>query len=384
MVKLSGQPLKIGFVLDGGLEEPDGVQQYILNLGEYYRSLGHSTYYLVAGNLSYGREFAVSLCRSVSFRSNGNNVKLPLLPANPYKIKKYLDSENFDVLHVQVPYLPFLGEQLINFSGKKTAIIGTYHVVPRNWKVSTGNWILGKLSYLSVRKVDQMISVSEVAERIALRDYNSRSVVIPNPINFDRFKMAKPLDFPKNELHILFLGRLVERKGVMDLLKAVVILNNKSDLPRFKLVICGKGPYLNKLQSFAKKNNISQLIEFTGFISEEIKPRYYASADISVFPSTGGESFGIVLLEAMASGKSAVLAANNDGYKSLLADFDDQLFEAGSASDLASKLELLLRNKDKRMQIAGRGSGFAAQFDSKIVGDQILQIYYQALIKKRA
>lgn len=367
MAKSSGQPLKIGFVLDGGLKEPYGIQQYILTLGEYYKSLGHNIRYLVPGRVNYGKSDATSL---------------------PYarraKFKHYMNSEQFDLLHVQAPYLPSLGEQLIFSSGPNTAVIGTFHTVPRSWPIAADNWLLGKWSYFSLKKFDSVVSVSPAAAQVARQIFNLETLILPNTIDYNRFKQASPL-FKREKIQtILFLGRLIERKGALELLKAVNLLVRQNNEFKFRVVICGKGPFLPRLQAYVKSYQLEEIVDFVGFISEEAKPSYYASADICVFPALAGESFGVVLLEAMASGRSAVIAADNPGYASVLKNYPDQLFKRADASALASKLEQLLRNKHARMRIAQRGSDYAAGFDVKIVGNKLLDIYTAALLKKRA
>src|SRR5581483_12518242 len=119
-------------------------------------------------------------------------------------------------------------------------------------------------------------------------------------------------EYDDNKLTVLYFGRLVARKGCLQLLEAVnELVSQQLSLPDFRVVICGSGPEKSKLEAYVSKHGLSPYVEFRGFIKEEDKPSYYGSADIAVFPSYGGESFGIVLLEAMASGRAAVLAANN-------------------------------------------------------------------------
>ena len=383
MTKSGNQPLKIGFVLDGGLEEPDGVQQYILTLGDYYKSLGHTIRYIVAGKINYGKEDAVSLNSSIGVRSNGNKLSVPILPPSRKKLKRFLKEEQLDVLHVQAPYSPVLAEQLVFLADKRTAIIGTFHVVPHYWFLDVGNYLLGLWCRFSIKRFDAIVSVSEAAHRVTKRDFGVDSDIVPNVVDFDRFKKAKPLASKDKKLTILFLGRLVERKGCLELLKAVSLIANKANVPKFKVVICGKGPLLNQLKAFVKQKELSEVVEFKGFVSEKLKPRYYASADISVFPALGGESFGIVLLEAMASGKSAVIAADNEGYVTVLKAYPKQLFAKKDPLVLAEKLEELLKKKSVRLEYAKSGSVYAAQFDVKVVGNRLLNIYSEALRKKR-
>lgn len=376
--------LKIGFILDGGLSEPDGVQQYILTLGSFYKSCGHKVVYIVAGEVNYGQADAVSLNSTMAVRSNGNRLTIPILPVRQAKIRQFLKDQQFDVLHIQAPYNPVFGERFIYLASKNTAIIGTFHVVPNGWLLNVGNFMLGAWSRLSIKRFDKIISVSDAAARVVKRDFGVKTEVIPNPINYPRFKKAKPLAGNDNCLNILFLGRLVKRKGCLDLIKAIYILSQTADLPPFKLIICGKGPLRTSLDNFVTTHNLHNVVEFKGFVSEEIKPRYYASADITVFPASGGESFGIVLLEAMASGRSAVIAADNEGYKTVLKHQPEQLFPTNNPAALASRIEQLMLHPKLRADIAASGSAYAAKFDVKLVGGTLLDFYYKALLKKRS
>lgn len=373
--------LKIGFVLDGGLEKPDGVQQYILALGAYFKSRGHSIKYIVAGDIPSNIEDAVSLSRNIKVNSNGNVLKIPLI-GNYRKINNYIKSEKFDVLHIQVPYSPAMGEMVIYSAPKSTAIVGTFHIVPYNQLLAFGDWLLGKWSFLSLRRFDAMFSVSKAAQAVAKRDFNINSVVLPNVLDYKRFKTAKPFKASK-QINILFLGRLVERKGCLLLLEAINQIKNDIKLPKFKVTVCGNGPLRSNLEQYVYANELEKLVEFKGFVSETDKPRYYASADISVFPSLGGESFGIVLLEAMSSGRAAVLAGDNDGYRSVMEPYNPaSLFDPNDPSELANKLRQLLSSKTKRIQQAKAGSQYAKSFDTAIIGQRLEKIYRQILLKK--
>ncbi len=376
----SSQPLKIGFVLDGGLEKPDGVQQYILNLGQWFKSQGHEVRYLVAGRIDPPNQDAISLSRNVHVISNGNRLAIPL-PASRSRLKDFMAREKFNVLHVQTPYSPMMGEQLIFLADDSTAVIGTFHIVPKSWYLAFGNWLLGRWCYLSLRRFDKMLSVSSAAQKIAKRDFWIDSEILPNVVDFNYFAAAKGRyndDIPT----ILFFGRLVPRKGPQLLLMAVDQLKKTRPELKFRVVVCGGGPLESKLKTFVAHNDLEETVEFVGFVKEEDKASYYASADIAVFPSNGGESFGIVLLEAMASGKTAVLAGDNEGYRSVLAEKPELLFDPNDAGALANKLAQFLEDNQLRQTMARWGQDYAATFDVKLIGAKLLDIYAEALLKR--
>jgi phosphatidylinositol alpha-mannosyltransferase len=297
-----------------------------------------------------------------------------------------LEKEHFDVLHVQMPYSPLLAGRIINAAGPRTAVVGTFHVVPRSRLVSLGGRLLAAWCRRSLRRFDAIVSVSPAALAFAQSVFGIRSSVLSNAIWLNSFQSAKPFPLPSNnELHILFLGRLVPRKGCLLLLQAVLLLKADTKISQFRVTICGKGQLADELQRFVDDNGLKSCVTFTGFVSEADKPRYYASADITVFPSTGGESFGIVLIEAMASGRAAVLAGNNPGYQSVLESCPgDVLFDPHDAGVLADRIRSLLGNKELRRQIADWQQQHAHKFDIERVGVQLIKLYNSSLQHRRS
>lgn len=378
----SDKKLKIGLVLDTSLDQPDGVQQYVVGIGEWLRSQGHDVHYLVGQTKRTDLPNIHSLARNIGVRFNGNRTTIPL-PTNRQSLKAFLMIEQFDVLHVQMPHSPFMAQRLINAASPSTAVIGTFHVAPYSRIVTAGNRALGVWLKPSLKRFDKIISVSSAASDFAKSTFGVDSVVLPNVIDYDLFNKAKPLkEYKDKTITILFLGRLVQRKGCQLLLESIARLAKYDDLPPFRLVICGKGPLLNKLEKFVKDNKLENRVSLVGFISEEDKPRYYASADISVFPSSAGESFGIVLLEAMASGKAAVLAGDNPGYRTVMGPQPDLLFDPYSERALSDLLALYLRHPKLRQRAKKWGEDYTKHFDVNIVGKKLEDIYAEALRKR--
>ena len=373
--------LKIGLVLDTSLDPPDGVQQYVIIVGEWLRSQGHDVHYLVGQTKERQLPNIHSLARNISVRFNGNRTTIPL-PTNKKRLKEFLRLQQFDVLHVQIPHSPFMAQRLILAASTETAIVGTFHILPFGKLARYGNRALGIWLKPSLKRFDQIISVSEAASKFATQTFKVDSMVIPNAIDYERFNKAAALNEYKN-ITILFLGRLVRRKGCDALLKAIALIRTQTDLPTFEVMICGKGPLLPSLKTYANTNGVGDIVKFVGFVSETDKPRYYASADISVFPSSGGESFGIVLLEAMASGSAAVLAGNNPGYRSVLGIKPQLLFDPANAQQLANKIEEFLRDANIRHDTARWGEAYSKEFDINVIGPKLLDVYKRALHKRR-
>jgi phosphatidylinositol alpha-mannosyltransferase len=355
-----------------------------MGIGEWLRSQGHDVHYLVGETKRRQLSNIHSLSRNVTVRFNGNRTTIPL-PTSRKKLKQLLDKEQFDVLHVQIPHSPFMAHRLILAASPRTAIIGTFHIAAYNHMVWVGNWLLYLLLWRSIRRFDQVLSVSEAAQEFARSTFHVKAEISPNVIDYNLFHRAKPLPqySGNNTLNVLFLGRLVPRKGCEVLLKAVARIKKELGTPDFRVIICGKGPQAEALQQLVSRSGLDNMVEMTGFISETDKPRYYASADISVFPSSGGESFGIVLLEAMASGQAAVLAGDNPGYHSVMAQKPALLFDPTDVDALADKLKHYLIDRSLRKDAQQWGASYTKQFDQAVVGNQLLGIYAEALRKRR-
>lgn len=375
--------LKIGLVLDTSLDQPDGVQQYVIAIGEWLRSQNHDVHYLVGESHREDLQNVHSLAKNFNVRFNGNRTTIPL-PTNKKRLKLFLEDQQFDVLHVQTPHNPFMAQPLMLAASDKTAVIGTFHIAPYNWVVSVGNTLLGFWLRPSLKRFDKVVSVSQAGADFAEDTFGIQTEVLPNVIDYKRFKNAKPLEkFNNGKVKILFLGRLVPRKGCELLLQAVTRLAKQSHVPEFEVIICGKGPQSDKIEAFVKKNKLQDIVHMEGFVSEEDKPRYYASADISVFPSSGGESFGIVLLEAMASGKAAVLAGDNPGYRTVMTPRPEQLFDPHNVAALTDLLGQHVRHQKIRERAQKWGTAYTADFDVKVVGKKLEAIYEEALHKRR-
>lgn len=376
--------LKIGFVLDDSLDTPDGVQQYVLALSGWLRAQGHDVHYLVGETARTDVQNVHSLSRNVKVRFNGNRMSMPL-PANKTAIQQLLQREHFDILHVQMPYSPFMAGRVIAAAPKTTAVVGTFHIAPNSAFVTAANHGLRWLTRSTVKRFDQIMAVSPIAQTFARQTFGITGDIVPNLVDLKPFMNAKALpQYTGDEPVVMFLGRLVERKGCQYLLNAVAKLHRENPELAFKVVVCGKGPLEPRLKIYAQEHNIGHMVEFTGFITEEDKPRYMASADVAVFPSTGGESFGIVVVEALGAAHGAVLAGNNPGYASVMGDHADALFKPTDTAALSAKLLELLSDKNKRNAARTWQRQDAQRFDTPVVGQQVLAQYRTALRKRGA
>lgn len=377
MPKTAGK-LSVGFLFDDTLDSNDGVAQQVKRLGEWFGSHGHKVVYLCgetkldrwAGGKVY------SLARNISVRFNGNRLTIPLL-ASGWRIGRVLDEEKLDILHVQMPYSPILSQRVINRGYKSSAVVGTFHILPSGLLSSLGCRILGAVQWFSLKKMDETISVSQAAAEFAGRIMGIHSRVIPNMVELAKFSGSGAKPIPGR---IVFLGRLVGRKGCEQLIRAFAIVVQTNSLA--ELVIAGDGEQRRFLEGLVKRLDLDQKVTFLGFIDEDDKPRILAEASVACFPSLHGESFGIVLIEAMAAGAGVVLAGDNPGYRSVMGKRPELLIDPRDAKAFASRLNQLLRDQDQVKMLHQWQNEHVKSYDVDIVCRQILAVYETAIAKK--
>lgn len=375
--------MKIGLVFDGSLDSADGVAQYVLMLGHWLAAQGHEVHYVVGETKRIDLPRLHSLSRNLTVNFNQNRMSTPL-PASKRRIRTLLENEQFDVLHIQMPYSPFMAGRVIRAAGPQTAVMGTFHVLPASRFVYAGNRVLGLLTRGSLRRFDAVISNTKPTHDFARRAYGIKSDIIPLGLNLEPFFEAKPFTAYKNTKTVVFLGRLVERKGCQYLLEAVAKLVRENRWPENgKVIVCGAGQLQLRLTQFVHENGLTDIVDFKGFISEQDKPRFLASADVAIYPSTGGESFGIVLLEAMAAARGVVLGGNNLGYAAVMHEHPESLFNPKDTDKLADTIALLLEDTAARQHAHAWQQTYVKQFDITKTGPRTVALYEQALRKRR-
>lgn len=361
--------MTIGFILDDTMDRPDGVQQAIVLLGKELVSRGHNVHFIATE--SAGKHIAPihAMSRSIHLKFNGNSVRTPL-PVTKKRIVKLFQETSFDVLHVQMPHSPFLSGRIIQAAPPSTKIFGTFHILPYGRFARIGMQLLGAVQKKQVARFDGLFAVSTPAKRFMDTVYKVNSVVLPNPVDFQLYNQGES---PKNKkITLVFVGRFEERKGVTDLVNAYSKIN-ASLRSKTRLVMCGKGPLLEKAKNLARTTGVD--IEFPGFVSDTEKKDYLKSADIAVFPSSGGESFGIVLTEAMSCGNAIVLGGNNPGYRSVLERWPETLIDPKNHEKFAQVLVSFINDDKRRTRIANDQHNHAKSFDVSVVVDK-LESYY--------
>ena len=375
--------MKIALVLDDSIDRPDGVQQYVRSLESYLTRVGHEVHIICSVSGSTDPRVH-SLARNAAVSFNGNALKTPL-PAPRAAIRSLLEREMFDVIHVQTPHSPFFAGRVVEEARKLQArsvrIAGTFLILPDSKLSALATRGLGVLLRRNVRKFDAFASLTEPAAVFARESLGIESVVIPAGVDIAAFQAAvhtpRPPRGADDKLVLAFLGRLVDRKGVLELLTALSLLSAEV-LARLDVRIGGRGPLLADAEALVAKQGLGEVVTFAGFVAEEDKPQFFADADIAVFPATGGESFGIVLIEAMASGAGVVVAGANPGYLSVINDRPEVSVDATDAAAFAAALDLLIADPARRAELHAEQQEHVKRFDLTTVGERIVSELYGA------
>lgn len=373
--------LKIGLVCDDSLDRPDGVQQFVVTLGEWLRNRGHDVHYITSTTKRSDLQNVHIMANNMEVKFNGNRLRPPL-PASPRKMRELLRRESFDILHVQMPYSPLLAGQAIQFAPASTNIVGTFHILPESPFVARASRALGMLIRPQLKRFSAFSSTSEPTQLFMKSTYRVDSTVIPNMTDVAKFSVHPPRR--DDSVRVVFLGRLVERKGAGYLLQAIAHLKSVG-LPQAKyhVYIGGKGQLKESLQAYVTQHSLQELVSFDGFISEEDKAHYLAQADIAVFPSTGGESFGISLIEAMAATPGAILAGDNPGYASVMGNHTKQLIDPKDTNTFALTLARYIDSATDRAISRGWQKLAVQQYDVNTVGKLFENFYSESLRKSK-
>lgn len=363
--------MKIAYVLDDTLDKPDGVQQAMIAIAEHARSRGHDVHYIVAHTERTDLQNVHSVALFFQMKFNGNSVRTPR-PASSKLIKQLMDEQQFDAIHVQMPYSPLLSAKVIKAASKNTRVVGTFHILPYSSVASIGTRLLGMLLRHNAKRFTRLYAVSPPAQAFMKQSFGLDSTVLGNPVDYEYFHSYASNQRQKNtKKQIVFVGRFDERKGVRYLVEAYQQMTSRHSVT---LLMCGKGPLLEEMKSYAQQHNLD--IQFPGFVTEEQKARALARADVAVFPSTGGESFGIVLTEAMAAGAAITLGGNNPGYTSVLGDFPEALFDPKNTAPFARLLERCVTDEAFVARIGHAQHEFVKNFDVTVIVDELITHAY--------
>lgn len=377
--------MKIGLISFHSFFQPGGVKKHILGLHQAFKKQGVQSKIIAPRRKrseNYGRE-VILLGTSFPLYVSGTQTDL-CINFNPLAIERVLRRERFDILHFHNFGFPSTGQILVSPITSNSLKILTLHANLEGSKFLKRFPEFLRLTEKVVQwNIDGIIGVAPLNLRY-FKNFKGPKKVIPNGIDPEEFnpRIPKIRRFLDDKINILFVGRIEERKGLIYLLKAYKILEKK--FSNLRLIIVGKGKLKKECEEYAKKNKLKE-VHFEGERTGKDVPPYFTSSDIFVSPAIFGESFGIVLLEAMASGLPIVAFANQ-GYKEFLQGKKGERFlvKPKSYKGLADKIESLIKSKKLRGEMGRWGIKEAQNYSWDKIADRVLNFYQLCTeIKKR-
>ncbi|RSM71856.1 glycosyltransferase family 1 protein [Kibdelosporangium aridum] len=365
--------MRIGVVCPYSFEVPGGVQAHVVDLARALRKMGHEVAVLApADEETPLPDFVHPAGRAVAIPYNGSVARLSFGPVSYARVRRWIREHDFDVLHLHEPIAPSLS--LLALMVAEGPIVATYHTsTTKSRALNAFQVVLQPF----LEKITARIAVSALARRVQVEHLGGDAVQVPNGVDVSFFADAKPLDgYPREGPTIGFVGRFTEpRKGMPVLLAAMRQL--LTDVPDVRLLVVGRGDPDDLRREAGPE--LAERIDLLGQVDDETKARALSSVDVYCAPNTGGESFGIILLEAMAAG-TPVVASDLDAFRRVLDDGTaGVLHPVGNPTALARALRGLLLDRERRATLAAEGSRRAAAFDWSVVADQVLRVYETAI-----
>jgi phosphatidyl-myo-inositol alpha-mannosyltransferase len=370
--------VKIGLVSPYVYPLPGGVTQHVHYLYENLRLRGHTVRILTS---SHGLQRAsegdvIRLGKGFSMPANGSVGTVTVSPRFVSQVRALLEHERFDVLHFHEPFVPFLS--LVILRESQSVNVGTFHAYG-GWSPAYEFGSRALKSY--AERLHGRIAVSAAARHFIDRYFPGDYKVLPNGVDLDRFRRAVPLSrWQDGTPNVLFVGRFEPRKGVLDILKAHRILRREGRESRLLLV--GGGPQEREARRYVATRRLGG-VEFLGRVSDSERDQLFKTADVYVSPATGRESFGIVLLEAMAAG-APVVASDIHGYKGVVRRGREALLvPPRDPKELADAIDRLLTDRDLAAEMSANGLRRAEEFSWPRVTAKV-DDYYGFVIRRLA
>jgi phosphatidylinositol alpha-mannosyltransferase len=361
--------MRVGIVCPYDWSAPGGVQVHVRDLAVALQRLGHEVSVLApCEDDSELPAYVVSSGRPVTLAYNGSKARVAFGPVSTRRVRRWLREGDFDVLHVHEPASPSVS--ILSCWSARGPIVATWH---SSMERSRALAAMYSLVQTALEKVSARIAVSEAARQTLVEHMGGDAVLIPNGVDCSAFGHSEPLPgWPGEGGSLFFIGRIDEpRKGLPVLLEALPLIAEKH--PGVRLLVAGPGD----VEEFQKElaPEIRERVTFLGLVSEEDKARAFVSADVYVAPNTGGESFGIVLLEAMASG-TPVLASDLEAFRRVCDEGRaGASFVNEDPVDLARAAIELLDDAGERERLRREGYLRAKEFDWETVAGRVLEVY---------
>jgi phosphatidylinositol alpha-mannosyltransferase len=363
---------RIGIVCPYGWDTPGGVQSHIRDLAEYLIRQGHSVSVIAPAiedeNLP---EYVTSAGRPIAIPYNGAVARVLFGPIAFSRVRSWISQGNFDVIHLHEPAIPSIS--LLACWAAEGPMVGTFHAAAKRQKVT---FAVAPFLEPVIEKLGARIAVSEAARETLTEHLDTDAIVVPNGIYAKQYRDGS-LDDRWTGNSIGFIGRFEEpRKGLAILVAALPAI--AMVIPDIKVFIAGPGDSESVLKDIDA--SLRHRFTFLGHIPEADKADFLASVGLYVAPNTGGESFGIILAEALAAGAS-VVASDIPAFDSLLGHGEfGTLFQSENPDDLAKKAITLLQDSVARRAIAERGKVYAQEFDWDVVAEKIYDVYEMAMV----
>lgn len=371
--------LKVLLVSDMYYPLPGGIPEHIHHLYLEMKKMGHTVHILTGKSFRDKSETMSDIIRygySISVPANKSFSQVTVGLSMIGQIRELLTRENYDIVHIHgslAPTLPIL----VLLCSDSTNIVTFHAAHNRSIGYSSLKSPLSKV----FRRIDGLIAVSREAERSVKMYFPGDYNIIPNGVNIARFspnspKLHKYMDGKKN---ILFVGRHDPRKGIKFLYKAMDYIID--EMPDVRLLVVGKG-FLKRYYKMSISEKVRDHIILEDYVDYDLLPSYYSTADVFVSPATGGESFGIVLIEAMASGVP-VVASRIRGYRQVAKHRDNAfLVKPKDPKELAEGILEVLRDKELSSSMVENGLNSVKQYSWSVVTNQVLEFYRETMRKK--
>lgn len=367
--------MKVALISFHSFLHPGGVKQHVLGLQKEFRKRGVECKIIAPRRKrqeNYGKD-VILLGTSFPFNFSGSQSDF-CVNFNSLSVEKILKKEKFDILHFHNFGFP---SALQILERSRTVNVLTLHadITGSNFLKSFPS-ILYLFNIFVGWKMDGVIGINRL-NLLPLKNFKGPKAVIPNGVDTGFFSPGDSdiKKFSDSKLNILFVGRIEKRKGLIYLLKAFKRIIKKEGSGKLRLIIVGEGPYKEEYEEWVEDNGLQEEVFFEKSKTEKELVSYYRSADIFVSPAIFGESFGIVLVEAMACGVPVVAFANN-GYKEVLKGKKAGILaEVKNVSDLTEKISLLIKNDSLRKEMGEEGMKESKKYSWEIIAGQILDFY---------
>jgi phosphatidylinositol alpha-mannosyltransferase len=365
-------PLKIALVSPYDFPYPGGVTQHVVHLQREFTRLGHDVRVIAPSSdrqVEKHMDDVYRVGRVTRVRANGSIARITLSFRLSRRLRDILRNERFDVVHAHEPLMPALPPTILRYSDALN--IGTFHA----HRGSYYGYFYGRPVLKRVfANLDGRIAVSRAAKKFVQQYFQARYTIIPNGVDYERFAAAEPIpELMDGRPNVLFVGRPEKRKGLGYLIRAYPAIKNA--FPDARIVVAGAGAWeRDRYHSYAEAHGMTDIL-FLGWQPDEMLPRLYKSAQVFCAPATGGESFGIVLLEAMATGVP-VVASDIDGYRDVVSHGKQGLLvRPRDEAALADAICTLFQDAASRKELGAAGQASALHFAWPQVAQRILYFY---------